>query len=117
MWNDAAVGWMPESTRFMMCSILSSGAAGFRSRSGVLGRRGRRRHPHPRGAPSLGADDGEPGAVVFDDVAGLRQPAELGHHEAAERRVRALGKLHPGDLGDLVEIELAVDLDLAAGEP
>ena len=48
-----------------------------------------------------------------DPVVQARQPPELGHDVAAERRVRALRELEPGQLGDLVEVLLAVQFDHA----
>ena len=47
--------------------------------------------------------------LVADD----RQPAEARHHEAAERLVRAGGQLEPAALGEVGEVDPAVDVGRA----
>ena len=73
----------------MTCPILAP--AGRRSSGSP-----RRGHAHPRGTAPVDLGDVEPVAVVRDPVVQPRQPAERGHHVAADRRVRALGQLQAG---------------------
>src|ERR1700722_5357267 len=98
------------------------------------GRSARQRAPRVRPRPvrpglALGADradpdpgdpapvelgDGEPPAGHHGRLAGLRQVAQRGQQVARHRLVRSLGQLDAGLLGEVAQVEQAVDLDLAA---
>jgi hypothetical protein len=56
-------------------------------------------------------------AQRLDHIAGLREPAQLGDDVAGERLVRPFGQLDAGGLLEVVEVEQAVDLDVAAAQP
>ena len=53
----------------------------------------------------------------FDDVANPGQPAQNGHHVAGDRLVRALGQLDTRLLGEVVQAEQAVDVEVPALQP
>ena len=72
------------------------------------------RHADARGAAAVELGDGE-GATVDDDaLAHLGEPAEIGHDEAGHGLVRPLGQLEADLVREVLDVEQAVDLDLAA---
>src|SRR3954452_104914 len=58
--------------------------------------------------------DLQPDAVDLHRVTGSGQPAELRHEATGNRLVRPVGQFVPGGLGELVEVEQTVDLDVTA---
>src|SRR5215472_12192036 len=110
----------------MTCSLggafAGRRAGGFlapRRGGGLPARRGigaRRAHPDPRDAPSIQLGHGELVAVHLHLGADPRQLPERGQHVAGHRLVRALGQLHAGLLGELVQVQQPVHLKLAAAQ-
>ncbi len=71
-------------------------------------------HQHAPDPAALDLAHGDPALGVVDPVAGLREPAEPLHQEARHRLVGALGQLDAGLVLEVVEVQQAVDLDVAA---
>src|SRR5215470_4645408 len=82
----------------------------------VRGDAGRLAHPHPGDPPSVQLGHGQLAAGDLHRLPLARQVAERGQQVARHRLVRALGQLDPGLFGELVEVQQAVDLELAAAQ-
>src|SRR5215831_5661226 len=78
--------------------------------------RRRRADPDSRDAAGVHLGHGQPVPVHLDGIPHHRQLAELREHVAGHRLVRPLRQAHPGLLGELVQVQQAVHLDLAAGQ-
>ena len=72
-----------------------------------------RGEPDPGDPPPVQLGDGEPPAQRHDALAHDGQPAELVDDEAGHRLVRTLGQLQAGAVLEVLEVEQAVDLDVA----
>src|SRR5215831_14031378 len=70
-------------------------------------------HPDPRNAPAVQLGHGELVPVHLHLGADPGQLAELGEYVAGHRLVRALGQPHAGLLGELVQVQQPVHLELA----
>src|SRR5215468_6633157 len=74
-------------------------------------------HPYPGDAAGVHLGHGQPLAVDLDRVTHRRQPSQGGEHISGHRLVRSFRQADPGLLGELVEVEQAVHLYLAAVQP
>src|SRR5487761_1078881 len=122
--------WAPKSTTSMVskspaavtvATYLASAAPRGASltspwRAEMASLAARRRDPDPGDAAPVQLGDGELVAVQVDVVAFAGQLAERGDHVAGHRLVRPLGRLYPGRLGELVQVEQAVPLEPAEGQ-
>src|SRR5260370_41946201 len=119
--------WAPKSTTRTVsgASAAPSSPAAERTEPslvGVLARfrprvGGHRRglaHPHPGDPSAVQLGHGQPAAGDLHGLALAGQVAERGQQVARHGLVRALGQLDPGLLGELVQGQQAVDLELAA---
>ena len=70
----------------------------------------------PGDAAAVHLGDGEVVAVDRALVADRGDPAELGGEEAGDRLVRAVRELDPGLVGEVVQVEQTVHLDVAAAQ-
>src|SRR5215469_16591547 len=74
-------------------------------------------HPYPGDAAGVHLRHGQPLAVDLDRVTHRWQPPQGGENIPGHRLVRSFRQADPGLLGELVEVEQAVHLDLAAVQP
>src|SRR5215469_18590619 len=74
-------------------------------------------HPHPRDAPAVQLGHGEPVAVDLHLGANAGQLPERGEHKAGHGLVGPLGQVHAGLLGELIQVQQPVDLELTAEQP
>src|SRR5215831_11934515 len=74
-------------------------------------------HPYPGDAAGVHLGHGQPVAVDLDRVTHRWQPPQSGENIPGHRLVRSFRQADPGLLGELVEVEQAVHLYLAAVQP
>ncbi len=77
----------------------------------------RRGDPEPGDPAPVHLGDGDPVVGDLHRRAHRGHLAEAGEHKAGRRLVGALGQVDPGLLGELVQVEQAFHLDLAAVQP
>src|SRR5580704_5231253 len=115
--------WAPKSTTSTVSGAPSS-PTGERTAASLVALdrgigpravgRGRLADPDPGDAPPVELGHGQLAAGHLDRLALAGQVAERGEQVARHGLVRALGELDPGLLGEVVQVEQAVDLQFAA---
>src|SRR5260370_494003 len=100
--------WAPKSTTSTVSTSPSAVMGGVPFRSG--------RDLDPGDPAPVQLGRGQLVTVGVHVIADRRQLAEAGDHVARHGLVRSLGQLDPGHLGELVQVEQAVHLQLAARE-
>src|SRR5664280_1391124 len=73
-------------------------------------------HPHPGYPPVVQRCHNQPALVVLHRLPQSRHMPQGGHDEACHCLVRAVGQAGSTLLGELVQVEQAVDLDVAAAQ-
>src|SRR5215475_7439763 len=74
-------------------------------------------YPDPGDAPAVQFGHGEPVPVDLDLSADLRQFPQHGEHVTGHGLIGALGQAHARLLGELIQVQQPVHLDLAAAQP